>query len=241
MMSKWVVRIIQVLVALMLPVLLLLGNIQLLAHPRFVHYEYGKAGFPADTAIPIGAYPMLTVERKALAESALRSIIGAEGMRALEEARFQETGEAAFNAREIRHMRDVRWLFQRARLVFWVAAVVLFGGGALLFWQGNRTAQGYATLTRPVLTSVVATLSVAGAIGLYILLNFGQLFTRFHHVFFEGDTWLFRRDDTLIRLFPTDFWFDAALTIAVLMIVELCLVGAGTWWWMRKKTDANPL
>lgn len=238
MMSKWV-RVVQGLVALALPLVLLIGNIQLLAHPRFVHYEYGREGFPADTVIPIDGYALSKAERTALAESALRSIIGPEGMRALEEARLERTGTAAFNAREIRHMRDVRWLFQRVRVGFWVAVVVLLGGGALLIWQGRRSDQGRQILTQPLVVSVASTLALAGALGLYTILNFGSFFTEFHHVFFAGDTWLFRQDDTLIRLFPTQFWFDAALFIAGVTVAELVALGSGAWWWGRRKSNAE--
>lgn len=238
-MPNWLVRVVQIVVAVALPLVLLIGNIQLLMHMRFVHFEYGKASFPADTVIPFGGYALSKAERTALAKAALRSIAGPEGMRALEEARFQKTGAPAFNAREIRHMRDVRWLFQRARVIFWLALVSLLAGGALLLWWGKRSGQGPQLLTRPLLVTVVVALSVAAALGLYILLNFGSFFTEFHHVFFEGDTWLFRRDDTLIRLFPTDFWFDAVTIIAGLTVLELILVGAGAWFWERRARDAD--
>jgi integral membrane protein (TIGR01906 family) len=234
-MPKWLTRIVQIAVGLALPLVLLIGNIQLLMHPRFVDFEYGRSDFPADTALPAGGYRLSRSEREALAETALRSITGTEGMRALEEARFQETDRPAFNAREIRHMRDVRWLFQRARVVFWIALVVLLGGGALLIWKGDHRHR----LTRPLLVSVISTFSLAGALGLYIVASFGSFFTRFHHLFFAGDTWLFRQDDTLIRLFPTDFWFDAALIIAGLTIAELVLVGAWAWWWGGREANAD--
>jgi integral membrane protein (TIGR01906 family) len=207
----------------------------LVTHNRFLNYEYGKASFPADNAVPFGGYPLSKAERTMLAEAALQSIIGPKGMRALEEARFLETDAPAFNAREIRHMRDVRWLFNRARVVFWVSLAVLLIGGAALFWWSRRASLGPQLLTRPLLVSTVVTLSVAAALGIYILLNFGSFFTEFHHVFFEGSTWLFRRDDTLIRLFPTAFWFDAATTIAAMTVLELVLIGAGAWWWERKR------
>jgi integral membrane protein (TIGR01906 family) len=237
-MPSWLIRVVQTLVALALPLMLLLGNVQLLMHPRFVHYEYDKGSFPADTAIPLGGYPLSRAERTALAEAALQSIVGPQGMRALEEARFQKTDQAAFNAREIRHMRDVRWLFQRARAAFWVALLALIGGVALLTWRESRGA-GRRMATRSLLVSVVGTLSVAAALGLYILLSFNSFFTRFHHAFFEGDTWRFHQDDTLIRLFPTDFWFDAAVVIAGLTAVELLLIGIGAWWWGRKMPDTD--
>jgi integral membrane protein (TIGR01906 family) len=234
-MSKSIIRIIQILVALSLPLVLLIGNIQLLMHRRFVNFEYGRAGFPDDTAIPAGGYPLSKAERTALAGAALRSIVGPEGMQALEEARFQETGAPAFNPREIRHMRDVRWLFERVRVLFWLAVVVLLAGGVILVWWGGQVGQGRRVVTQPLLVAVVGTLSLAGALGVYILVSFNSFFTRFHHLFFEGDTWLFRPDDTLIRLFPTAFWFDAAAIIAGLTIVELTLVGVGAWRWGRKR------
>lgn len=233
-MSNWLIRAIQGGVALALPLVLLVGNVQLLMHPRFVDFEYSQVDFPADTAIPFDGYSLSKAERTLLADAALRSIAGAEGMRALEEARFQETGAPAFNAREIHHMRDVRWLFQRARAVFWVALVVLLGGSALLIWWSRHMGHRRQVATQPLLISVIATLSVAGTLGLYILSSFHSFFTQFHHVFFEGDSWLFRPDDTLIRLFPTDFWFDAATIIAALTVAALVVVGAAAWWWGRR-------
>jgi integral membrane protein (TIGR01906 family) len=219
----------QIIVALALPLMLILGNVQLLMHERFVHYEYGKVGFPPDTAIPFDGYPLSNAERTALAESALQSIIGPQGMRALQEARFQETGEPAFNQREIDHMRDVRRVAGQARFVFWVALAALLGGGALLNWRWGRY-----RMARPLVVSAIGTLSLALALGLYIAVNFSSFFTRFHQVFFESGTWSFRSDDTLIRLFPTDLWFDAAIFIAGLTAVQLLLVGALAWWWGKR-------
>lgn len=234
-MSKWLIKIIQLVIAVAFPVMLLTGNLQLVAHMRFVNFEYRKADFPVDVAIPFGGYRLEKPERTALAEAAMRSITGPEGMRALEEARFLKTDAPAFNAREIRHMRDVRQLFQRAKMLFWVTLVALLGGAAVLVWWGRRTGLGAPLITRPIITSVVVTLSVAAALGLYVLLNFRSFFTQFHHLFFEGETWLFRSDDTLIRLFPTDFWFDAAIALAGLTALELILAGIVAWWWGRHR------
>ena len=222
-------RLLQILVAVALPLALIIGNVQLLMHERFVRYEYNKPGFPPDSQVPPGGYALDKAERMALARAALDSVAGPGGMRVLGEARFAQTGEPAFNEREIGHMRDVRVVFQRARVVFWAALAVLAGGLAFLGRRGGR-----GTALRPLVVSVTAALALALAGGLYIALNFRRFFTQFHHVFFQGDTWLFRSDDTLIRLFPTDFWFDAALIIAGLTVVELLLVGIGAWWWRRR-------
>jgi integral membrane protein (TIGR01906 family) len=56
------------------------------------------------------------------------------------------------------------------------------------------------------------------AIGLFGALAFWQLFTLFHGLFFKGDTWLFLYSDTLIRLFPMQFWQDAFLWAGVISV-----------------------
>ena len=56
------------------------------------------------------------------------------------------------------------------------------------------------------------------AIGLFGALAFWQFFTLFHSLFFEGDSWLFLYSDTLIRLFPMQFWQDAFLWAGVISV-----------------------
>ena len=57
-------------------------------------------------------------------------------------------------------------------------------------------------------------------------ISFSALFTGFHKIFFEGETWIFLYSDSLIRLFPMQFWQDAfillgmiSLLIAIMIIV----------------------
>ena len=47
---------------------------------------------------------------------------------------------------------------------------------------------------------------------------FNVFFTQFHHLFFEGDSWLFLFSDTLIRLFPIRFWEDTFLAGAGIVL-----------------------
>ncbi|MEO0599678.1 MAG: DUF1461 domain-containing protein, partial [Chloroflexota bacterium] len=56
-------------------------------------------------------------------------------------------------------------------------------------------------------------------------------FTQFHNVFFEQGTWRFYYSDTLIRLYPERFWFEASLVVGVLTVVG-ALVILGISWWM---------
>ena len=51
---------------------------------------------------------------------------------------------------------------------------------------------------------------VVGVLG---VLGWEQFFTQFHSVFFASGTWTFSLQDTLIRLFPGQFWVDAGIVI----------------------------
>ena len=67
----------------------------------------------------------------------------------------------------------------------------------------------------------------------------GQEGDGFHALFFEGDTWVFRTSDTLIRLFPEQFWFDAALTVAVLTVSGSLLAMLVAWRMERRMSKAQ--
>lgn len=82
------------------------------------------------------------------------------------------------------------------------------------------------------MSGALLTLGIVAAIIVVALVNWDFFFTGFHKLFFEGGTWYFLYSDTLIRLFPEQFWFDAALTIgavtvagAVTTLVALLLAG----------------
>ena len=54
--------------------------------------------------------------------------------------------------------------------------------------------------------------------------------TDFHRIFFEGNSWQFSTSDTLIRLFPEQFWFDAALTIGLFtLLARVIMPSSGIW------------
>jgi integral membrane protein (TIGR01906 family) len=55
-------------------------------------------------------------------------------------------------------------------------------------------------------------------IGLFGAVAFWQFFTLFHELFFKGNSWLFENSDTLIRLFPLQFWQDAFLWVGIIAV-----------------------
>ncbi|NDJ62146.1 MAG: DUF1461 domain-containing protein, partial [Chloroflexi bacterium] len=67
-----------------------------------------------------------------------------------------------------------------------------------------------------------------------VITNWDYFFTLFHNLFFESGTWQFLYSDTLIRLFPEQFWFDAALIIGGFNVIMSLGVLGITWRWGRR-------
>ena len=217
-------RILIIVIALTIPFLLVVANIRIVANPWFIQFEYGRPGFPAD------AYGFTLAQRTPLAMAGLYSVVpeGA-GLVELEQAKLPN-GEPAFNAREIKHMQDVRVLMAT---VFPLALII--GSALIILAIVFRTSRAYHDVVPQGLRagSVLTLILLAGLIA-YILVNFDAFFLQFHQLFFAGDTFAFRFDDTLIRLYPEQLWNDAAILIGVLTGVIALVLLAVSWWWLRK-------
>jgi integral membrane protein (TIGR01906 family) len=119
-------------------------------------------------------------------------------------------GTQLFNEREIAHMLDVRNL-TIIMLWVWRILMVIF---LLYFFYTKREGISHLFLSMLGFGARV-TIGIILAVLLFLVINFNQLFTAFHRIFFEGDTWLFYFSDTLIRLFPLKFWQDLFIFIGV--------------------------
>lgn len=210
----------QALVVIAVPVVLVVMPIRALMHPRWVLFEYSRPGFPAD---PFGFAP---AERTRLAITGVESIVGPRGVAVLREARLAD-GSPAFIEREVGHMQDVRVLTGN----IYVAQVVLFIAAAIALIVLARPAETRPAAPAALLTGATVTIVLLVALVLTVLVGFDTFFTTFHRVFFTGDTWLFNASDTLIRLYPPQFWFDAATVIGAVTILEAILLGIIAWQW----------
>jgi integral membrane protein (TIGR01906 family) len=220
---------IAVLIAVAVPAILVVNGFRVLATDTFVEWELGRDGFPPDL------YGFTTGQRTALAKLGLRSIQpGSEGIVLLERARLSN-GTPAFEERELSHMRDVRSLFGaalRAQLVALIATAVL----GLALWRTRlRSAVPAGLLGGALVTLGIAVLAVP-----VILLGFDEFFTRFHEIFFSGDSWRFSSADTLIRIYPEQFWVDVSRIAAGLAVAQAMILGGLSWWWLRsaRRRDA---
>ena len=219
---------IAVLVALAVPAILVVDGFRVLATDAFVEWELGRDGFPPDL------YGFTTEQRTALAKLGLRSIEpGTDGIVLLERATLP-TGGPAFEPRELQHMQDVRTLFGAALRAQLVALIAIALVGLGLWRTRLRTAVPAGLLAGALATVGIAVLAVP-----LILLGFDAFFTRFHEIFFSGDSWRFSSADTLIRIYPETFWIDVSRITAGLAVAQAILLGALSWWWLRSARRRN--
>jgi integral membrane protein (TIGR01906 family) len=204
------------LLSLAIPLLLILANVRLVMSPLFLQIEYTRAGFPSDP------YGLTTNDRLTYAPYALDYLIYNQPISALGDLTFAN-GRPLFNARELQHMVDVQVVTQWAFGVGIVGGVLAAATGVVL-WRRDR-----ARLRVALNVGARLTLGLIVAVVIFAVLGWEMFFTGFHSMFFADGTWYFLTSDTLIRLFPEQFWFDAALTIGGLAAVE-----AGVLWWVTR-------
>ncbi len=214
---RWL-RWLQWLLGLALPIVLLALNMRLVTGHWFVRWEYRRPGFPPD---PFG---LSTAERIRLAETC-QDFLAQNADIALLENLELPGGEPAFNQRELRHMADVQAVYH-ALTVAGVIAGAIWIGGSLAFAANEQVREG---LPRSLLRGSLITLGLLAAVGSFMLISWGDFFTTFHRLFFEGETWIFPNSDTLIRLFPIRFWIDIAATLVGLLVTEAIVLGAAGW------------
>lgn len=205
-------RVVRILFLVCTPLLLLLSNLYLLATPSFIRYEYSKPAFP-----PARLYN--DTERFFLAEATLHYLRSNQGIDELMNLRSQ--GQPVYNAREIKHLVDVKRVMSVA---FWIHKIcfLLCSVAAVFAWRQRQ--ERYRAL-QAIFMGCLALFMALLAIGLLAYVNFDLFFTAFHRIFFEGDSWLFAYSDTLIQLFPVPFWIDATWALALLTIGECLIVG----------------
>lgn len=205
--SRWIV-------AILMPALLVLTNVRLLLTHAFVEIEYRTPAFPADP------YGFTQQDRLHWSLLSLDYLLNNSGIEFLADLHFAD-GTPIYNERELRHMADVKQVVIGATQV-WIASLVLVIGLTLAQWflGGKRSA------IRGLGQGSLLTLIVFGLLAAGVAAAFSTVFVEFHHVFFQGDTWLFSYSDTLIRLFPERFWRDA---FAFLTLASLAEAGVILW------------
>ncbi len=209
-------RVMQVLLAVCFPVILLVLAVRAVASPLFLWVEYNRPGFPGD------GYGFSTDDRMTYGSYAVDYLSNWSGPRYLGEL-VNRNGDKLFGEGEVSHMADVKLVILSA-----------FGAGALLIllsliaiiYLRRRSPGG---VRRGLFAGSIVTLVIIISLGVLAVLGWEQFFTQFHSVFFASGTWTFALQDTLIRLFPGQFWVDGGIVVAGLVLIASLITLILTW------------
>lgn len=215
-------RFLQVLLAIFYPIILLVLAVRAVTSPLFLWAEYHRPGFPGD------GYGFNADDRMTYGSYAVDYLSNWSGPRYLGEL-VNRSGEKLFKDGEVSHMADVKLVILSA-----------FGAGALLIlisiiaiiYLRRRTPGG---VRRGLFAGSIVTLLLIIGLGTLAALGWQQFFTEFHRIFFAAGSWTFALEDTLIRLFPGQFWIDAGLVIAALVLATAVVTLILTWPTRRRR------
>ncbi len=203
---------------LALPVAILTTNIRLLANVPLV-YDYAFDRYNAEDTTGLSRAD-LDATAKALRqyfnnnESTLYQTVTEGGL-----------PEPVFNARETRHMQDVKSLFVWVNRLQAVSLMYVVGYGFVFFvWARDGSGRQLAAQS---LVGLAIGLLFVGGIAIVAAFGFEAAFTRFHQILFSNNDWqLDPRTDHLIQMFPEGFWRDITVVLGAMCAIEAGLIAA---------------
>lgn len=217
----WFVAILRFFLIGSFPALLVLTNVRLVATETFLRLEYQRPGFPHDSygftlddRLEYGPYGV-----RYMRENKPIEYLGA----------LEYDGEPLFRQKELDHMADVQsvtlvaFRLHAILLILFVVIAAALSRRQSTRWILRQSLAGGGIFTVTMIVTLVV----------LIVASWDLFFEGFHTLFFEGDSWLFYHSDSLIRLYPEQFWFDAALAIGVMTVGGALAAIAGVWWWER--------
>lgn len=223
-------------ILLTLPVALIMMAARLVMTPQFLEVLYTRSGFPAD------GYGFTVEDRLRYGPLGVQFLLEHKPLDFL--ARQQLPGElcfprqpqpcSMFNERELRHMADVQEVTWRLFAATGVAVLLL---SAVIGYHLKRRAIG--TLLYAIELASLAT--IAGVIlgAFTVVVAWDAFFDTFHALFFEEGTWRFLYSDTLIRLYPEQFWVDSSIAVGAFAVVFSLIVLAFSRWCRYRQLRAD--
>ena len=201
---------------LAIPPLLVIGAVRLVMTYEFLQFEYLRADFPADS------YGFSVQDRLMHAPYGIDYLLNGEGIDFLGALRLRgekcwpplpETDDCPmYQPRALAHLVDAKRII---KTVFSLAFLLGLTAAAAAC-SAYRSPERQQAIRKGLIHGSFLTLVAVAVIAVLALTAWDFFFDRFHELFFAADTWRFAFSDTLIRLFPERFWFDAAIAIGLL-------------------------
>lgn len=215
------------LIALTVPLTVLMIAIRAVASAPFLWLEYHRPGFPEDS------YGYYLIERMRLGSYGVDYINNFAPREYLARVTTGADNTLAFTEAEVNHMHDVKWVL----LIATVAVAALFL--VTLFSSISLRERAPGTIRRSLFAGTWITLGLIVVLGVVGAFGWEWLFTTFHQVFFPQGNWEFSVRSSLIRLYPPQFWIDAAIAVAALVAVQVTLLLITTWPTKYRKLKAE--
>lgn len=215
------------LIALTVPLTVLMIAIRAVASAPFLWLEYHRPGFPKDS------YGYYLIERMRLGSYGVDYINNFAPREYLARVTTGADNTFAFTEAEVNHMHDVKWVLLIATVA--VAALFLI----TLFSSISLRERAPGTIRRSLFCGAWITLGLIAVLGVVGVFGWERLFTTFHQVFFPQGNWEFSIRSSLIRLYPPQFWIDAAIAVAVLVAAQITLLLVTTWPTKYRKLKAE--
>lgn len=219
-------RTLQVLLAIAYPFILLIAAIRLIASPIFLWFDYQRAGFPVD------GFGFTTADRMTYGSYGVDFLNNIADNRYLGELR-DPNGNPLFLGTEVQHMADVKNVMSFTYLGGAILGLIVV---IALVYLGKRYSGG---IRRGLFAGSVATLVLLAGLTTLAILGWDSFFTTFHEIFFAQGNWTFNYSDTLIRLYPPQFWIDAAIAIGALVLITSLLTLLFTWPTRKRRESAR--
>jgi integral membrane protein (TIGR01906 family) len=205
------------------PIMLTVGTVRLLItwdSPSYPEFEYGR--------IAPDAFGFSNEQRLEYAEATLaylrRPEPAPEVIFMLEDLRLPDSDQPLYNEAEIGHMVDVKVVADAFKPAFWISILIFVGGLLYLLLRPQTRLLG----ARSMMQGGLLTIGLVLLVMIFMFVAWNLAFTVFHNVFFDPGTWQFAYTDSLIRLFPEQFWFDFGTIWTVSILVGgalLALIG----------------
>ena len=214
-------RVAQTLLALLAPFVLLLSAVKLVASPVFLWLEYHRPGFPADR------FGFTTDDRMHYGSAGLDYLGNLAGTRYL--SSLTHGGGPLFTEAEVSHMADVKGVMWGATAALVLLTLVC---AALIVHLLRHSPGG---VRRALFAAAAWFLIALVALAVLAVIGWSTFFAGFHSLFFADGTWTFSVQDALIRLYPEQFWTDAALAVGLLSLLPALATLAFTWPTRRRR------
>ncbi|MEH0059931.1 TIGR01906 family membrane protein [Auritidibacter ignavus] len=219
---KTLSRILQTVLAIIAPIAFLAIVVRAVASPLFLWIEYHRPGFPADE------FGLTTTERLDYGSYGLDYLFNLASPNYLASLTFAD-GSPLFTQDEVSHMADVKSVMLTSMLI----GAVLVIASAIIMVVLSRISKG--AIRRSLFAASIWLLLVIVVLGVLAIIAWQDFFAGFHALFFADGTWTFYASDTLIRLYPNQFWIDAGLAVGALTVLTAVITLVATWPTKRRK------